>query len=155
MPHHPKLQEENRRSPYFIKGVFMKSIPESHQDLLQDRKKAFVYLATLMADGRPQVTPVWFSTEGEHILINTAEGRVKDRNMRARGRVALCIVDPEDPYRYLQIQGRVDMFTPVGADAHIDALNFKYHGVRKYQNRKPGEKRILYKILPEKIDAHG
>ena len=133
----------------------MKSIPKSHQDLLQDKKKAFVYLATLMADGRPQVTPVWFSTEGEHILINTAEGRVKDRNMRARARVALCIADPENMYRYLQIQGRVDEFTYVGADAHIDALNLKYHGVPNYPHRRPGEKRVIYKIRPEKVDAHG
>lgn len=133
----------------------MNTIPDSHTDLLKGQKKAFVYLATLMADGAPQVTPVWFSTDGPHILINTAEGRVKDRNMRARPRVALCIADPDDPYRYLQIQGKVVERTNQGADAHIDALSFKYHGIPKYQDRKPGEKRIVYKILPLKVDAHG
>ena len=133
----------------------MKKIPDSHQDLLQDQTKALLYLATLMADGTPQVTPVWFSTDGSYILINTAEGRVKDRNMRARSSVALCIADPENPYRYLQLRGKVVGFTNQGADAHIDALSFKYHGTPKYENRKPGEKRIIYKILPEQVDAHG
>lgn len=133
----------------------MKTIPDSHKDLLQDQKKSFAYLATLMADGSPQVTPVWFSTDGSHILINTAEGRVKDRNMRSRPRVALCIADPDNAYRYLQIQGKVVEITNKGADAHIDALSFKYHGIPKYQNRTPGEKRVTYKILPEKVDAHG
>jgi PPOX class probable F420-dependent enzyme len=133
----------------------VKSIPESHQDLLGDDKKAFVYLATLMPSGSPQVTPVWFSTDGTYILINTAEGRVKDRNMRARPYVALCIADPANAYRYLQIRGKVVEYTYDGADAHIDSLNFKYHGIPTYRFRKPGEKRVIFKILPEKVDAHG
>jgi len=133
----------------------MNLIPESHKNLLQDETKAFAYLATQMADGAPQVTPVWFSTDGTRIWINTAEGRVKDRNMRARPKVALCIADPEDPYRYLQIQGKVVERTNEGADDHIDALSFKYQGIPKYQDRKPGQKRIIYKIIPEKVDAHG
>jgi PPOX class probable F420-dependent enzyme len=133
----------------------MKSIPESHQDLLKDETKAFAYLATLMPDGSPQVTPVWFNTDGEHILINTAQGRIKDRNMRARPRVAMCIADPGDPYRYLQIRGKVDEFTIEGADAHIEALAGKYTGTYKYMFGKTGEKRVTYKILPRKVDAHG
>jgi PPOX class probable F420-dependent enzyme len=133
----------------------MKSIPESHCDLLKDDKKAFVYLATLMANGSPQVTPVWFNADETHILINSAEGRVKDRNMRARPQVALVIADPANPYRYLQIRGKVVEFTNDGADAHIDALAYKYTGNPKYQNHQPGQKRVIYKILPEKIDAHG
>jgi PPOX class probable F420-dependent enzyme len=133
----------------------MKSIPENFHDLLTDEKKAFVYLATLMADGSPQVTPVWFNTDGTHILVNTAEGRIKDRNMRARPPVALCIADPANPYRYLQIRGKVVEFTSDGADAHIDALAFKYQGVPKYPYRKPREKRVIFKIEPKKVDAHG
>jgi len=133
----------------------MKNIPESHLDLLKDEKKAFAYLATLMADGSPQVTPVWFSADGTHILVNTAVGRIKDRNMRARPKAALCIADPANPYRYLQIRGKVVGFTTDGADKHIDELAFKYLGVAKYPNRRPDEKRIIYKILPEKVDAHG
>jgi len=133
----------------------MKSIPETHHDLLADEKRAFVYLATLMADGAPQVTPVWFNTDGEHILVNTAQGRIKDRNMRARPRVALCIADPNNPYRYLQIRGKVVEFTTKGANAHIDALAGKYTGTYKYTFGKTGETRVTFKILPEKVDAHG
>ena len=133
----------------------MNIIPESHRDLLEDKKRAFVYLATLMTNGSPQVTPVWFNTDGAHILVNTAEGRIKDRNMRARPQVTLCIADPTDPYRYLQIRGKVVDFTNDGADAHIDALSGKYTGNFKYQNHQAGVKRVIYKIMPEKVDAHG
>lgn len=133
----------------------MKSIPQTHQDLLANEKRAFAYLATTMPDGSPQVTPVWFNTDEEHILINTAQGRIKDRNMRARPQVALCIADPGNPYRYLQIRGKVVEFTTEGADAHIDALAGKYTGTSKYTFGKTGEKRVTYKILPEKVDAHG
>ena len=132
----------------------MNSIPETHRDLLADEKKAFVYLATLMKDGSPQVTPVWFNTQGEYILVNSAAGRVKDKNMRARPQVALCIADPANPYRYLQIRGKVVEVTLEGAEAHIDALAFKYQGAPKYPYRKEGEKRVTYKIRPEKADAH-
>lgn len=132
----------------------MLNIPEKLQDLLSDDKKAFAYLGTSMGDGTPQVTPVWFNADGEYILINSAAGRVKDKNMRARPHVALCIADPGDPYRYLQIQGKVAEITAEGADAHIDALAFKYLGKEKYPYRKPGEQRVTYKIQPMKIDAH-
>jgi len=132
----------------------MKNIPETHQDLLSDNVKAFVYLATVMKDGSPQVTPVWFDTEGEYIRLNSVEGRLKDRNMRARPTVALCIADPDNPYRYLQIRGRVVEFTREGAEDHIDTLNFKYHGDRNYANHHPDRPRVIYKVLPEKIDAH-
>ena len=132
----------------------MLQIPEKLQDLLTDEKKAFVYLATTMADGTPQVTPIWFNTDGENILINSAAGRIKDRNMRARANVALCIAGPSNAYRYLQIRGKVVEITTNGADDHIDALAFKYTGKEKYPNRKAGEQRVTYKILPTKIDAH-
>jgi PPOX class probable F420-dependent enzyme len=133
----------------------MKNVPETHLDLLKDEKKAFLYLATLMPSGAPQVTPVWFNTDDTFILINTAEGRIKDRNMRARPQVALCIADPVNPYRYLQIRGKVVEFSTIDADDHIDALAFKYQGITKYPHRQPGEKRILYKIKLLKVDAHG
>ena len=133
----------------------MKSIPESHHDLLKDETKAFVYLATLMPDGSPQLTPVWFNTDGEYILINSAKGRVKDRNMRARPSVALCIADPANLYRYLQIRGKIVEITEQGADEHIDALAFKYIGKEKYPYRQPGEQRVRYKVQIVKVDAHG
>jgi PPOX class probable F420-dependent enzyme len=133
----------------------MNTIPESHRDLLKDETRAFVYLTTLMADGSPQVTPVWFNTADDSILVNSAKGRVKDKNMRLRPAVALCIQDPANPYRYLQIRGRVVEINEEGADAHIDALAGKYTGKFQYQHHQPGVKRVIYKILPEKVDAHG
>lgn len=132
----------------------MKNIPESHQDLLADEKRAFVYLATLMKDGTPQVTPIWFNTDGEHILINSVKGRVKDRNMRARPNVALCVPGPLNLYRYLQIRGTVIEITMDGAEEHIDVLNMKYHGTPRYSRHHPDYPRIIYKIRAEKVDAH-
>ena len=133
----------------------MKTIPETHRDLLSNDRKAFLFLATLMPDGSPQVTPIWFNTDGDYILINSAQGRVKDRNMRIHPQVALCIQDPSNPYRYLQIRGKVIEFTTTGADEHIDALTLKYRGIPKYPSRQPGEQRVMYKIQIEKVDAHG
>ncbi|HEY9151555.1 MAG TPA: PPOX class F420-dependent oxidoreductase [Anaerolineales bacterium] len=133
----------------------MKAIPESHQDLLKDETKAFVYLATTMKDGSPQVTPIWFDIDGEYIRINSAQGRLKDKNMRARPTVALCISDPKNPYRYLQIRGKVAEITMEGAEDHIDTLNLKYHGNRNYPGHNPKQPRVIYKVEPEKVDAHG
>ena len=90
----------------------MKNFPEKFRDLLNPETKAFLFLATTMSDGSPQVTPVWFDSDDEHILVNTNEGRVKDRNMKARSKVAMVIQDPADAYRYLQIRGEVVGFTP-------------------------------------------
>ena len=133
----------------------MKSIPESHHDLLKDETKAFVYLATTMSDGTPQVTPVWFNVEGETILINSAKGRLKDKNMRARPSVALCIADPKNPYRYLEIRGKVVEIITDGAEQHIDTLNMKYHGTPTYAYHDPKQLRVIYKIQPEKVHAQG
>ncbi len=133
----------------------MNLIPESHKDLLLDETRAFCFLGTQMADGTPQVTPIWFNASDEYILINSAKGRVKDKNMRKRPGVSLCIQDPDNPYRYLQIRGRVVSITEENADAHIDALSGKYTGNFKYQNHQPGVKRVIYRITPEKVDAHG
>lgn len=128
--------------------------PVKYQDLLKDNKKVFAYLATVMDDGTPQVTPVWFNTDDKHILINTAVGRVKDRNMKARPHVAICIADPKDPYRYVQVRGKVVESTTEGANEHIDSLAWKYRGIKKYDQYRPGMQRIIYKILPESIDEH-
>ncbi len=133
----------------------MKIVPQSHSDLLSDEKRAFAFLGTKFRDGTIQVTPVWFNTSGEYFLVNTARGRLKDKNMNARPEVTLCISDPDDPYRYLQVRGRVVESTEKGANDHIDALAYKYTGNRKYQNYQPGMVRVTYKIQPEKVDAHG
>ena len=112
-------------------------------------KKAFAHLTTLMPDGSPQVTPVWVDYQDGYIMVNSARGRQKDRNIRRDTRVALSILDPENPYRYLQVRGRVVEMSETGADAHIDKLAFKYLGQEKYPNRRPGETRVIYKILPK------
>ena len=100
------------------------AIPEKYRDLFS--KRAFASLATLMPDGRPQVTPVWCDLEGDYVLFNSAKGRQKDRNVRRDPRVAMAIVDPDNPYRYLEIRGRVVEITEQGADAHIDKMAKKY-----------------------------
>ncbi|MGH8598583.1 MAG: PPOX class F420-dependent oxidoreductase [Gammaproteobacteria bacterium] len=130
------------------------AIPDGFKDLLST-KITFAHLATLMNDGSPQVTPVWFSYDGQHIVVNSAKGRVKDRNMRMRPRVALSMLDPDNAYRYLQIVGRVVEVTEQGADAHIDSLAKKYIGKDTYPWRGPGEVRVVYKILPEKVQTMG
>jgi len=129
-------------------------IPENYLDLLNDETRAFGYLATLMKDGSPQLTPVWFNTDGIHILINSTTDRVKDHNMRRDGRVAFLIADPKNPYRYIQIRGKVVDITTEGARQHIDALVKKYRGVNKYVGRSDDEVRVKYKILPKKISVY-
>ena len=123
-------------------------IPQTHLDLFQ--KKAFAHLATLMPDGKPQVTPVWVDYDGTYVLINTAEGRLKDKNMQRDGRIAFSMTDPDNPYRYLEVRGKVAERTHKGADAHIDAMAKKYLGQDKYPSRQPGEVRVIYKVVPER-----
>ncbi|HXQ68524.1 MAG TPA: PPOX class F420-dependent oxidoreductase [Alphaproteobacteria bacterium] len=125
----------------------MAAIPEKYLDLLE-KKKAFASLATVMPDGSPQVTPVWVDYKGGAIRVNTAKGRVKARNMKEGSRVALAILDPDNPYRHIQVRGRVKRVTEQGADAHIDALAKKYLGQDKYPYRQPGEVRLIYEIEP-------
>jgi len=131
----------------------MATIPDQYKDLLQ--KKAFAHLGTVMKDGSPQVTPIWFDHDGTHVRINSAKGRWKDKNMRNRPKVALSIPDPDNPYRYMQIRGTVTEVTENGADAHIDSLAKKYLGQDKYPYRQPGEERVIYKIAVERVNAQG
>ena len=127
-------------------------IPAEFHDLLE--KKALADLATLMPDGSPQVTPLWFDSDGERIRINSAKGRQKDRNMRARPAVALSIIDPDNPYRYLQVRGRVTQITEDGADAHIDALSNRYLG-QDYPYRTAEEVRVTYVIDIDAVQTMG
>ncbi len=129
------------------------TIPEPFKDLFT--KVAFAHLATLMPDGSPQVTPVWCDFDGTHIRVNSAKGRVKDRNMRRNRKIAFSIMDPGNPYRHLDVQGEITDITEQGADAHIDALAKKYLGKDKYPFRAPGEVRVIYKILPNKVSTMG
>ncbi len=128
-------------------------IPAHFRDLLQ--KRIFADLGTVMPDGSPQVTPVWFDMDGDYIRINSAKGRLKDKNMRRDPRVALSLIDPENPYRHLGIRGKVVEITEKGADAHIDALAKKYLGLDTYPNRQPGEVRVIYRIKPLRVATMG
>jgi PPOX class probable F420-dependent enzyme len=129
------------------------TIPEEYLDLFE--KKAFCFLATLMPDGSPQVTPVWVDFDGTHVVVNSSKGRVKDRNMRQDARVAVAIHDPDDPYRYLQIRGEVAEITEDGAKEHIDKLARKYMDVDSYPYLQPGEVRVIYKIAPDSAQGMG
>ena len=128
------------------------TFPTDFLDLLTDETKALLYLATTMPDGSPQVSPVWFSIDGEYVLINTNEGRTKDRNMKTRPRVAMVIQDPKDQDRYLGMRGEVIGFTREGADEHINRLSLKYYG--KPWKYREGQRRIIYRIKPLHFDLH-
>jgi PPOX class probable F420-dependent enzyme len=132
----------------------MAEIPAAFQDLLS-HPKALAHLATVMRDGSPQVTPVWFDYADGKIRVNTAKGRTKARNMQEGARVALSILDPDNSYRYIQVRGTVSRVSEEGADAHIDGLAKKYLGKDSYPFRQAGEQRVLYEIEPRSIDALG
>ena len=132
----------------------MINIPDKYLDLLQ-KKKAFATLATAVPDGSPQVTPVWFDYSGGRVRVNTAKGRVKARNLKKGAPVALAIIDPDNPYRYIQIRGRVERVTEQGADQHIDSLARKYLGKDKYPNAAPGEVRLMCEIEPTSASGMG
>jgi len=131
----------------------MAEIPQAYRDLFD--KKSFAHVATVGADGAPQVTPVWVDQEGPYIRFNTARGRVKTQNLERSPKIALSVQDPENPYRYIQVRGRVVEVTEKGADAHIDALAKKYLGQDRYPYRNPGEVRVTVKVMPEKIQSMG
>ncbi len=127
-------------------------IPENKLDLLSPQKKAFGNLALVLSDGSPHVTPIWFDWDGEHIIINTARGRVKDKVLHRHPRVALDIVDPNNPYRWLQLRGRVTGEKEEGAYEDIRRLNAKYHGNHNFP-KVPGEVRVTYYITPEQASG--
>lgn len=131
----------------------MALIPESHAGILDT--KALLYLGTQNKDGSPQVSPVWFGTNGDIIEVNSAKGRLKDLNMRARPKVSMAIVDPENAYRWVGLQGTVVEITENGAEEHIDALANKYLGVDSYPNRQAGQVRVIYRIRADKVFTMG
>ena len=130
------------------------TIPEKYLPILTE-KKALAHLATVMPDGSPQVTPVWFAYENGRFFVNTARGRVKDRNMKQNAMVALSIVDPDNAYSHLAVRGKIVRATEEGADASIDRLAKKYLGKDSYPFRQPGEVRVLYEIEPTSVSAMG
>ncbi len=129
------------------------TIPDAYLDLL--KKNIFASFVTLMADGSPQVTPVWIDFDGTYFVVNSALGRMKDRNIRRDPRVALSLSDPENPYRYLEVRGRVVEITQDGADEHVNAMAKKYLGQDVYPFRQPGEERVIYRIEADRISTMG
>ncbi len=129
----------------------MKKIPDSHKDLLQDDAHALAYLATLMPDGTPQLTPLWFNSDGSYIYVNSTPERVKTRNMRARPDVAVVIQDPKDIYRFIEVRGRVVEITEQGALQHIDELSMKYR--RRHWQPVESQVRIKYTIEPDHVSV--
>ena len=118
--------------------------------------KNFVFVSTLMDDGTPHLTPTWVDVEEEqndgHILVNTAIGRVKQKNVSRNPNIALAITDQNNPYDMVSVRGKVvDQIKGDAAEQHIDKLAKKYLGKDKYPGRAPGEKRIILKIKPEHI----
>ena len=128
----------------------MKRIPESHKDIFE--KRSFAHVATI-DDDQPQVTPVWVEYADGYVMINSAKGRKKDRNMRDNGQVAVSVQDPENPYRYIGLQGKVIEITEEGGYDHINKLSHKYTGNDYPKN--PGEVRVIYKIEPTNVWTMG
>ena len=129
------------------------TLSDSVRRLLEGRN--FAHLATLMPDGSPQVTAVWIAYDGQHVLVNTAEGRQKPRNLRRDPRVAVSVVSQENPYAWAMIRGRAVELTREGADEHIDMLAKKYLGQDQYPFRQPGEQRLIVKIEPANVTTYG
>lgn len=111
--------------------------------------KNMATVATIMPDGSPQATVVWIDTDGEHVIFNTAEGRVKTDNLRRNPRVAVAVLNADNPYEQIAIRGRVVEMTHQGADRHIDALAKKYLDLDRYPHRRPDERRVVVKIAPD------
>ena len=112
-------------------------------------------LATLNPDGSPQITPLWIDSDGDNLVFNTAKGRVKARNLEQDARVAVSVIDPDDPYNVVAVRGTVVDISTDGADAHIDALAKKYLGVESYPMRREGEVRIRVTVRPDRIAMQG
>ena len=133
----------------------MESIPDPFHDLFE--RETFAVFGTLMADGTPQLTPVWIDRDDEgHLLINTARGRQKERNVERDPKVGVCVMDPDDPYRYVSVRGEVAEVTEDGAVEHIDALARRYMGVEEYPNH--GEEsgaRVVIRIRPDRVVTGG
>src|SRR3712207_3668302 len=128
----------------------METLTDKDREIFE--KKNFAHLVTLMPDGSPQASPVWVDLDGDTILVNTATGRVKTRNVERDPRVAISIYDEDRPYGgVVMVRGTVTEMTTEGADDHIDKMAQKYMGRDKYQWHKPGEQRILLKISPEHV----
>jgi PPOX class probable F420-dependent enzyme len=132
----------------------MPELPEDVRTLIET--KQFWHVATVNPDGSPQVTPMWVMTRNGNIVLNSALGRRKTRNLEQNPRVAMSLIDPENPYKSLQVQGRVvDTITGDQAEADIDTLSEKYTGQTPYPWRAPGEQRVTFVVEPTKVMVNG
>ncbi|WP_435363164.1 PPOX class F420-dependent oxidoreductase [Haloarchaeobius sp. DYHT-AS-18] len=133
----------------------MEPIPEQYHDLFE--KATFAHFATVMPDGTPQVTPVWvdYDTESDLVLINTAQGRLKERNVRENPKVGIEMTDPDDPYRFLSVRGEVVEVTEEGAVEHIDKMTQRYMGQETYPNHgEEGGPRVIIRIRPDRVTGN-
>jgi PPOX class probable F420-dependent enzyme len=134
-------------------------IPDAYRDLLDG--PVLVTLVTVLPDGQPHASPVWCNYDGTHVLLNTTRGRQKEKNMKARPQATVLAVDPTDPYRYLEIRGRIVEMSEEGGVEHISQLAHLYVGAERYYGgfapveRQFQETRVICKLLPTKVVAHG
>ena len=140
-----------RQQPVF-RVIFLVATLNDHAIQLVEGKN-FAFLATIMPDGSPQVSPVWIDHEGNTLLANTSMGRIKQKNLARDSRVALSVANQNDMYDKILVRGRVVSQTLEGAEVHIDKLAKKYLGKDKYPWRGPGEKRVILKIEPINIST--
>ncbi|MEK7371184.1 MAG: PPOX class F420-dependent oxidoreductase [candidate division NC10 bacterium] len=128
------------------------ALPQSVKKILQD--KAYGHVVTFNAEGKPQPTMVWMDVEGDEVLFNTAEGRLKPKNLRRDPRVIISVQDRNDPQSYMVFHGRASV-TESGADEQIDTLAQRFLGVDKYPFRRPGEKRLVVRVKVDRIGGYG
>lgn len=140
-----------RRLCVQISGV--NKTKEKYRDLLES--KQLIVMATVNDDGSPQTSPVWFEFKDDVLYINSAKGRLKDRNLRARPTFSGTVVDPQNMYRYVELRGEVFEITEEGAEAHIDHLAKRYMGVDRYPYHSDSETRVIYKIRPTHFAGMG
>jgi PPOX class probable F420-dependent enzyme len=126
-------------------------LTDKQAQLLVD--KNFASLATVNPDGSPHVTPVWVDWDGEHVLVNTIRGRVKERNIAYDPRAEIVIFNLENPYQYVRVKGRAELVDE-GAEEHIDRLSKKYVGEDSYPWRAPGDRRVIVRIRPERVSDY-
>jgi PPOX class probable F420-dependent enzyme len=129
----------------------MEQIPENVLDLFQ--RPIIAVLVTIMPDGQPQANPVWVDYDGQYVLVNTAKGRQKARNMERRSKVTVLLLDPDNVYHWVEVRGHVEEETEEGANEHINQLSHKYEN-KDFRALNPGEVRVIYKIAPDKVNAH-
>jgi PPOX class probable F420-dependent enzyme len=128
-------------------------IPATHVDILE--KKGFAHVATIGPDGAPQSSPVWYGWDGEHLLFSQTTGRQKYRNLKRHPEVALSVTDPDNPYRYLEIRGRVESIDEDPDNRFINSMAKKYLGEDVYPWPQPGDHRVVVKVHPSHTTTQG